>query len=70
MRRIKLNKMATFEQAFTHIKSGGYAKREITKNQTAIREYKNRLYHDVLGVRAAYVPTNADLFADDWILIK
>lgn len=53
------------------ISFGGTAKRKCVRNETVITAYKDKLYHmDVnTGVRYPYVPTNEDLFANDWILI-
>ena len=62
--------METFGKALEHLKTGGAAQRLIIKNETVIQEYKGRLYHNVLGVRASYVPTNADLMAVDWVLLN
>ena len=61
--------MSSFSDALKHLKEGGvFIQRSIVKNETKIQEYKGRLYHNVLGVRAPYRPTNEDLFAEDWIV--
>lgn len=41
------------------------------RNDTVIVNYKKRLYQmsTNTGVRYPYVPTNKDLFADDWITL-
>lgn len=58
-----------FEFALNMIKAGKFAKREIIKNNTVIIAYKKRLYQmpQETGIRYPYVPTNADIFAEDWI---
>lgn len=42
--------------------------RKTVKNDTVIRNYKNRLYQHSAhtGVRYSYTPSNKDIFADDW----
>lgn len=64
-------KGCNFSLVSMHLKNEGFAKREIVKNDTVIGIYKNRYYHmdSKTGVRYPYVPTNADLQADDWELI-
>lgn len=63
--------MATFGEVLEHFKKGQpFAQRSIVKNKTIIQEYKGRLYHNVMGVRASYKPSDKDLFATDWELIK
>lgn len=64
-----MGELHNFGSVLDHLKSGLPAKRLTIRNKTTIMMYKDRLYHNVLGVRAAYVPTNADLLAEDWILI-
>jgi hypothetical protein len=59
-----------FSLMLLHLQNEGTAKREVVKNDTVIMIYKNRLYHYCIstGIRYPYVPTNADLMADDWEL--
>jgi len=47
---------------------GGIIKREIIKNDTVIKFYKDKLYQVSMktGVRYPYVLTNEDLVAKDW----
>lgn len=63
--------MATFSKALVYLKADGTVKREVIKNDTEICIYKNRLYQlsRNTGIRYPYVPTNADLLAEDWIYI-
>jgi len=53
-------------------KANRIAKRRVIKNDTVIVTYKNRLYQmsQNTGVRYPYVPTNADLRANDWLYVS
>jgi hypothetical protein len=64
-------KNCNFSLAQLHLQNEGYAKRAVIKNDTVITIYKNRYYQHCLstGIRYPYVPTNADLQANDWELI-
>ena len=61
----------SFSWALDSIKDGLFVKRKVIKNDTVIINYKNRLCQVCLstGIRYPYVPTNADIFADDWIIV-
>lgn len=64
--------MGTFSEALEHLKAGQLVKRKVTKNDTVIVEYKNRLYQmsQDTGFRYPYVPTNVDLMTDDWLVLE
>jgi len=59
-----------FEKALEQMKKGYPVTRDCIKNDTVMLIYKDRLYQMSIsqGVRFPYVPTNADLLAEDWAL--
>jgi len=64
--------MGTFSKALEHLKANTLVKREVIKNDTVVINYKDRLYQmsQNTRVRYPYVPTNADLMADDWVALS
>ena len=61
-----------FGEALIYIESepDKLVKRKCIKNDTVIVKYKGRLYQRSTdtGVRYPYKPTDADIFAKDWIV--
>lgn len=64
--------MTAFSEALEHLKSNGFVKRDVIKNDTVVVNHKNRLYQMSLntGVRYPYAPTDEDLLAEDWLLLS
>ena len=60
-----------FSQALEILQDNKIVKRKKVKNDTVIINYKNQLYQmsQSTGVRYPYVPTNADLMANDWVQV-
>lgn len=63
--------IGTFESAIDYMKSGGFAKRDIVKNETVVFLYKKEFMylHQPTGIRFPFHPSNEDMITNDWNLL-